>query len=75
MNKDSYFNDLGQLIPAAEMADLLGVKPQTLAKWRCTRTDGPVFVKVGRAVLYPERPNADLLAAGLKRGNHGGTPE
>ena len=27
-------------------------KPSTLAKMRCTRSDGPIFIKAGRAVLY-----------------------
>ncbi len=65
-----HFDDLGQLIPADDMARILGVKTQTLAVWRCRRTDGPVFIKVGRKVFYPSKPNADLLTGSMKRGNH-----
>lgn len=31
-------------------------KPSTLAKLRCISSDGPPFIKVNRAVLYPEEP-------------------
>jgi predicted DNA-binding transcriptional regulator AlpA len=36
-----------------EAAALLGVRPQTLAAWRC-QGKGPRFLKVGRSVFYRE---------------------
>lgn len=35
-----------------EAAELLGIKPQTLAVWRCRGANDLKFVKVGRAVRY-----------------------
>jgi excisionase family DNA binding protein len=35
-----------------EAAEVLGVKPQTLAVWRSAKRHGLPYVKVGRAVRY-----------------------
>jgi hypothetical protein len=43
--------DPADLIQSSEAAKLLGVKPQTLATWRCERR-GPPYVKIGRNCLY-----------------------
>jgi hypothetical protein len=47
----------GELIPPAEAAAMCGVKPKTMAQWRCLRI-GPPYCKVGpgiRAkVMYPK---------------------
>ena len=32
--------------------DLIGVAPQTLARWRCQGGGGPPFIKVGSKVRY-----------------------
>lgn len=42
---------LGELLSTKQAAQLLGLKPNTLAKWRVAGT-GPVFVTMGRAVRY-----------------------
>jgi hypothetical protein len=35
-----------------DAASLIGLRPSTLAAWRCCRSDGPPFVKLGAAVRY-----------------------
>ena len=40
------------LLTPSEAADLLGVREQTLAVWRCTGRHELPFVKVGRRVKY-----------------------
>lgn len=36
----------------AEAARYLGLSPSCLNKWRCQRTTGPRFCKLGRRVVY-----------------------
>ena len=43
--------DLDRLLSTLEVADLLGLQPETLTKWRHLRT-GPKYVKVGSNVRY-----------------------
>ncbi|WP_373650585.1 helix-turn-helix domain-containing protein [Schlesneria sp. DSM 10557] len=43
---------LKSLLNEDEAAELLAVKPQTLAVWRCRGMNNLKFVKVGRAVRY-----------------------
>lgn len=40
-----------RLLDVTEAADYLGLSISTLNKWRCYG-EGPVFVKMGRAVRY-----------------------
>lgn len=40
------------LLTETEAADLLSIKPQTLAVWRCNGTNSLKFVRVGRAIRY-----------------------
>lgn len=40
------------LISAAEAANYLGMKAQTLAQWRCAKRHPLPYVKVGRTVRY-----------------------
>ncbi len=40
-----------RLLTTHQVAELLGLKPQTLALWR-TQDKGPKFVKLGKAVRY-----------------------
>ena len=40
-----------QLVSTNEAARILGLKPNTLAKWRVSG-GGPIFVSMGRAVRY-----------------------
>src|SRR6185437_4975537 len=39
-------------VPALVAAGMLGIKRQTLALWRCTRSQPLRYVKVGRRVSY-----------------------
>jgi hypothetical protein len=50
---------LTKLLTPAETAELLGVRPQTLAEWRCTKRVELAYVKIGHRVMY--RPE-DLTA-------------
>lgn len=47
------------LVSSTEAADLLGLSPRTLERWRVTG-GGPLFIKAGRKTIR-YRP-ADLLA-------------
>lgn len=40
------------LLPENEAAKVLGVKPETLTCWRCTRRVDIPYVKIGRCVRY-----------------------
>jgi excisionase family DNA binding protein len=57
-----------QLLTPEETADLLRVKVQTLAAWRCTKRTSLRWVKVGRRVLYPRQS----VEAFLRANTHGG---
>lgn len=39
-------------LTAGEAAALIGVRPSTLAAWRCLKSVGPPFAKFGSAVRY-----------------------
>lgn len=54
--------DPSELISAAQAAELLHQKPQTLAAWRSGKR-GPEYLKVGRAVLYRRSSICAFLAA------------
>jgi excisionase family DNA binding protein len=41
-----------QLLSRKQAADFLGVKPQTLAAWLCTKRYPLPVVKIGRTVRY-----------------------
>lgn len=41
-----------KLLTEAQAAEILGIKPQTLTVWRCTRRHELPHIKVGRAVRY-----------------------
>ncbi len=45
--------DRGELRDDDWAAEKIGVKPETLATWRC-QNRGPAYVKVGRKVRYFE---------------------
>lgn len=45
-------NYLNDLIPEAEVCQLLDIKKQTLAAWR-SRHKGPAWIAVGRRIFYP----------------------
>jgi len=52
---------------SAEAATLIGLQPCTLAAWRCLRTDGPPFVKIGSAVRYNRAALLDWAQARTHR--------
>jgi excisionase family DNA binding protein len=43
---------LVEYLTTRDAAKVLGVSPNTLKFWRHRRSDGPPFVKLGRAVRY-----------------------
>lgn len=53
MEKQKSAADLCRLIKPAQLSALLRVSTKTLAMWRC-KGKGPVFIKVGGRVMYPE---------------------
>ena len=44
--------DLSPLLTEGQVAELLGLKPQTLAAWRSTGRVEIPYVKIGKAVRY-----------------------
>jgi excisionase family DNA binding protein len=61
-----------RLLTAEDVADLLGVTPQTLAVWRSTGRYDLLFVKVGRLVRY-RRTDVDSFAQRRTRQHTGAT--
>jgi len=60
------------LLTEGEVAQRLSVKPQTLAKWRCTRRHPLPYVKIGHLVRYVPSHVEDFIhhgkeASGLPR--------
>lgn len=57
-----------KLLTTAEVADLLGVKPDTIESWR-VRGTGPSlpWVKVGRAVRYRPTDVERVVAQGVQQ--------
>lgn len=53
-----------EILNQNEAAEVIALKPQTLASWRCKGTNDLPFVKVGRAVRYRR---SDLKAWMAKR--------
>ncbi|NVJ67467.1 MAG: helix-turn-helix domain-containing protein [Gammaproteobacteria bacterium] len=53
-------NDPNQLLTSEQVANLLQVKVQTLAKWRCNKSSSLRFIKIGGAIRY-KRSDLDLF--------------
>lgn len=51
------------LLTPSETSEYLGVKPQTLAFWRCTGRHGLPYIKAGNAVRYRRADLEAWLAA------------
>ena len=52
------------LLTTDEAAELLGVRPKTLTRWRWTG-DGPRFKRIGpKAIRYDPRDLEEFIAAG-----------
>ena len=49
------------LINPQQAAEFLGVSPDTLAVWRCTRRYAIPYIKIGRRVMYDEADLVDWL--------------
>ena len=60
------------LLPAPEAATRLGVRTQTLARWR-VEGRGPRFIKVGRAVRYRESDLERWIEERLRESTSQGT--
>ncbi|MEJ0092204.1 MAG: helix-turn-helix domain-containing protein [Methylocella sp.] len=54
------------LLTPVQAAEILQVKPNTLAKWRVTG-EGPAFVHIGRAVRYHPRELARYIEHQTRR--------
>jgi predicted site-specific integrase-resolvase len=50
--KRNRINAISRLLTTDETAKILGVKPGTLAYWRCTGRYALIFVRVGRLIMY-----------------------
>lgn len=62
MTKEPTFTSFERLLTPSETAAALGVSLSWLAKARL-RGDGPLYIKIGRAVRYSERAIRDYLRA------------
>lgn len=58
--------DNDPLITTAEMAQLLGVSPNTLEVWRSTGRYALPFVKIGRNVRYRKSAASKFIEANTK---------
>lgn len=54
---------LSELLTPKQVAEWLGVSPQSLADWRYQRT-GPAFTRLGRMVRYERVACEAFIAAG-----------
>lgn len=44
-----------------EAAKIIGVEPQTLASWRCTKKESVPYYKIGRKVFYKKKDLIDWV--------------
>lgn len=44
-----------------EAANILGVTPETLAVWRCTKRYELPYIKIGRRVMYRVRDISEFI--------------
>ena len=52
-----------ELLTDQQTADALAVSTGTLANWRCSRLEGPPFIKLGRLVRYRKSDLEEWLTA------------
>lgn len=50
-----------QLLNEDETAEVLSIKPQTLASWRCRGVHDLAFIKIGRSIRYRRSDIEDFL--------------
>jgi hypothetical protein len=56
-----------RLLTPAQAAERLGLSTSTLAKYRCLKSTGPIFIRLGSAIRYPEDLLADFIARQPRR--------
>jgi len=61
---------ISKLLSAEQVAEVLGVKPDTLAAWRCRRSVPLPFVKVGKRVMYREEDVNCFIENNICGGGH-----
>ena len=54
------------LLTAEETAEILGVKPQTLAVWRCAKRYRLPYLKLGRSIRYRLDDVESFIAASVR---------
>lgn len=59
------FQSQNPLLTRTEAAELLRIKPQTLAKWACTKRYSLRFVKIGSRVMYRQSDLLDFQSRNL----------
>ena len=63
-SKENLLPGFPRLLTERQTADILGVSPQTLTTWRCTRRYPLRFLKVGGLVRYCENDVLEFLNQG-----------
>ncbi|MDQ8168535.1 MAG: helix-turn-helix domain-containing protein [Gemmatimonadota bacterium] len=56
-----------RLLTPKQAAERLGLSTSTLAKKRCLSSAGPMFVRLGTAIRYPEDAIEEYIAAQPRR--------
>lgn len=53
--------ELETMLTEQEVAEILRVKKQTIAAWRCRGKDYPPYVRIGQRVLYSKKALIDWI--------------
>lgn len=56
---------LSNLLTPSEAAHRIGISPQTLANWRCTKRYELQFIQIGRTIRYRADDIERITQAGL----------
>ena len=64
-----------RLLTPSQAGELLGLSTSTLAKYRCLKSNGPIFVRLGSAIRYPSDSLAEYVAAQPRRRSTSEVPE
>lgn len=62
------------LVDTRQAAELTGFSARTLCKWRCERTDGPRYWKIGRRVRYSASELSEWMDSHAVHAVSGGIP-
>ena len=60
---------LPRLMTTKQVAILTNLQPNTFAAWRCRKSGGPPWIKIGRLVRYSEGAVMDWLNGQRKVGD------